>query len=78
MSGTYADAMRYQPLGKLMREWLNSRDVERVPHDDDELSPVARMRPTTGLAEAAAQLLVGAGGLRPVGDGSYLVRWHDA
>ena len=72
-----SDLMRYQPLGNLMREWLASADVQRVAHDDDELSPSARMRPLSGLAKVAAELLVGAGGLRPMGDGSYLVRWKD-
>lgn len=66
----------------LIRAWLDSPDVARVPHDDDGLTvgqkQRARMRPTSVLATAAAVTLQGFGYLTPVGDGSFLVLWRSA
>lgn len=63
---------------QLIRAWLASPDVSRVTHDDDDIAPRARMRPTTDLAKAAAVVLQGFGYVMPVGDGSYLVQWRSA
>lgn len=67
---------------KLIRAWLKSPDVKRIPHDDDGLTNEhgrlsARMRPTSDLAKASAEVLQGFGFVMPVGDGSYLVTWPE-
>lgn len=63
------------PLLNMQRAWVGSPDVQRVPHDDDALAPRARLRPTTTLTKAVADVLQGSGFLIPVGDGTYMVEW---
>ena len=63
------------PTHRLLREWVASSDVKRVPGDDDGISNVALVRPTTALTEAVAEVLLDAGFIRPHGVGVYQVTW---
>lgn len=64
-------------IRNLLREFAASPDVHRVGGDDDGIANYALMRPTTPLTKAVAALLMGAGFVRPHGDGVYVVTWSD-